>query len=237
MARNRFRGRQASGSRRVTRRTPIESEDGGTQIETVTTTRGRTQRRTERRTPIATGGTQTEVTTQDSGNRQDRKPISSYSPTRAGNKASGVGLLEAEFLGALFLLVLLLFADTSKSYADKIMSTMKRGTMLCILFFILALISGIGPSSAKIAKAIGAMVFVAILVTSPVLSMFGNLDKFFKADWTATGEHGSDVGATSSTSDTGSSTTGGSAGFLHNAEGALARINDIMQSFGFGLIK
>jgi hypothetical protein len=81
------------------------------------------------------------------------------------------------------------------------------------------------------------MVFVAILVTSPVLSMFGNLDKFFKADWTATGEHGSDVGATSSTSDTGSSTTGGSAGFLHNAEGALARINDIMQSFGFGLIK
>jgi hypothetical protein len=154
-----------------------------------------------------------------------------------GDKASGVGLLEAEFLGSLLLLILLLFADTDKSYADKIMSTMKRGTMICILFFVLALIAGIGPSSAKISKAIGAMVFVAILVTSPVLNMFGNLDKFFKADWTATGEHGTDVGATSSTSDSGSPATGGSAGFLHNAEGALSRINQIMQSFGFGIIK
>ena len=233
---NRFRG-TPQRTHRVQRRTPIDSDSGGTQIETVTTTRNARQRRVERRTPISTGGSQIETTSETEGSQNSRRPLRQYSPTRVGDKTAGVGLLEAEFLGSLFLLILLLFADTNKSYADKIMSTMKRGTMICILFFVLALIAGIGPSSAKISKAIGAMVFVAILVTSPVLDMFGNLDKFFKADWTATGEHGTDVGSTSSTSDTGSDKTGGTAGPLQAAEGAVNRITQIIQSFGFGIIK
>jgi hypothetical protein len=67
--------------------------------------------------------------------------------------------------------------------------------------------------------------------------MLGNLDKFFKADWVGTSEHGSDVGATSGTSDTGSSQTGGMAGGLHAAEGAVNRITQIIESLGFGFIK
>lgn len=232
---NRFRGRPVR-SRRVTRRTPIEGEDGGTQITTTTTTGRRSQTRTERRTPIPTGGSQTEVISEDTGSRNRRTNLPS--PVRAGQKAtSGVGLLEAEFLGTLLLLIFLLFADTNKSYADKIMSTMKRGTLIALLFFVLALIAGVGPNASKIAKAIGAMVFVSILLTAPVTDTIGNLDKFFKADWTSTGEHGTDVGSTSNVSDTGNTSTGGSAGPLGAAEGAINRITQIIQSFGFGIIK
>src|SRR5215475_11089591 len=141
---NRFRNRSRGSTRRhtVQRRTPIDSESGGTQIETVTTTRGQRNRTVERRTPISTGGSQVETTSETEGSSNSRKPLRQYSPTRVGDRSAGVGLLEAEFLGSLFLLILLLFADTNKSYADKIMSTMKRGTMLCILFFVLALIAG-----------------------------------------------------------------------------------------------
>lgn len=233
---NRFRGRTQS-THRVRRTTPIESEDGGTQIETVTTTRNRRQRTLERRTPIASGGSQYETITDTTGGGNASRPIRSYSPTKMGAGASSVGLLEAEFLGSLFLLILLLFADLNKSYADKIMSTMKRGTLICILFFILSLVAGVGPNAAKIAKAVGGMVFLAILLTSPVTDMIGNFDKFLRGDWAGSGEHGTDVGSSSSTSDTGSSTTGGTAGPLQAAEGAISRITDIINSFGFGLIK
>jgi hypothetical protein len=161
-----------------------------------------------------------------------RPNVGVYAPTRAGEKAAGVGLLEAEFIASLLMIVILLFADTNKSYADKIMSTMKRGTLISLLFFILALMSGIGPSSAKVAKAIGAMVFVGILVTSPVLNVFSDLDKFFKADWAGTGEHGTDVGATSTPDQSGTTGQG-----LHAAEGAVNRITQIIESFGFGIIK
>lgn len=227
---NRFRGTPNRSSKTV-RRTPIESESGGTQTETVTRTRGRQQRTVQRRTPVSTGGTETTTETEDTGTRR-RPNVAVYSPTRAGDKAAGVGLLEAEFIASLLLLIILLFADTNKSYADKIMSTMKRGTLISLLFFILALMAGIGPSSAKISKAIGAMVFVGIFVTSPVLNIFSDLDKFFKSDWTSTGEHGTDVGQTS----TPDKQSGGS-GALHAAEGAVSRITQIIQSFGFGIIK
>lgn len=174
--------------------------------------------------------------TQPQRSQRQSRPIGN--PVQAGEKAtSGIGLLEAEFLGSILLLILLLFADLNRSYSDKIMSTMKRGTLICLLFFILSLISGVGPNMAKIAKALGGMVFVGILITSPVLDLVGNMDKFFKADWSGTAEHGTDVGSSSQTSDTGSSTTGGTAGPLSAAEGAISRINDIINSFGFGLIK
>lgn len=157
-------------------------------------------------------------------------------PTSVGTKASGVGLLEAEFLIALLLIILFLFADTSKTYSDKIMSTMKRGTMISLLFFVLALTAGTGPNAARISKAIGGLTIVAILLTSPMTDIIGNLDKFFKADWTGTSEHGTDVGSTSSTSDSGG-TSGGTSGALHAAEGAVGRITQIIESLGFGIIK
>ena len=231
--RNRFR-QTPERSRRVTRRTPIESDDGGTQIETVTTTRAGRNRRTEQRTPIATGGTQTSVETENTPTRQ-RPNVGALKPTTAGERVAGVGLLEAEFLIAIFLQILLLFADTNKSYADKVMQTMKRGTMISLLFFILALMAGIGGNSARIAKAIGALVIAAILLTSPMTSVLGNLDTFFKADWSGTNEHGNDVGAADQSG--GSSSSGTSSGSLGAAEGAVNRITQIIESLGFGLIK
>jgi hypothetical protein len=228
---NRFRGTPNRTSKRV-RRTPIDSDNGGTQVETVTRTRQSQHRTVERRTPISTGGTEISTETEETPARR-RSDTGIQSPVRTGEKAAGVGLLEAEFIGSLLLLVILLFADTNKSYADKIMSTMKRGTLISLLFFILALMSGIGPSMSKVSKAIGAMVFIGILVSSPVLNIFSDLDTFFKADWSSTGEHGTDVGQTS----TPSASTGGASGALHAAEGAVNRITQIIQSFGFGIIK
>jgi hypothetical protein len=227
---NRFR-QKPERSQRVTRRTPIESEDGGTQIETVTTTRKGRNRTVERRTPIASGGTQSEVQTENVSARQ-RPSIGQLKPTTAGERVAGVGLLEAEFLIAIFLQILLLFADTNKSYADKIMQTMKRGTMISLLFFILALMAGIGGNSARIAKAIGALVIAAIFLTSPMTDVLGSLDTFFKADWAGTTEHGTDVGATSTPDKSGTTGQG-----LHAAEGAVNRITQIIESFGFGIIK
>lgn len=229
---NRFRGTPQRSSRTV-RRTPINSEDGGTQIETRTVTNRRRTSRIERREPIPSGGTQTTVETEDTPTRQ-RSNVGALKPTTAGSRVAGVGLLEAEFIAAIMLQILLLFADTNKSYADKIMQTMKRGTMISLLFFILALMAGIGGNAARISKAIGALVVVAILLTSPMTDVIGNLDKFFKADWTGTNEHGNDVGQTSTPDQ---SSSGGGSGALHAAEGAINRITEIMNSFGFGIIK
>lgn len=192
---NRFRGNQATRTHRVTRRTPIESPDGGTQIETVTTTQNRRQSRSERRTPIPSGGSQIEVLSEDSGPQNQRKRSglpSLPSPTKAGSSAGGVGLLQAEFLGSIMLLIMILFADSSRSYGEKIMTTMKRGTFVFILFFILSLIGGVGPNALRISKAIGALVFVTILLTSPVSNMLEAFDSFAKKDWLPTGEKGTD---------------------------------------------
>jgi hypothetical protein len=111
------------------------------------------------------------------------------SPVRLGEKStSGVGLLEAEFLTAITLLILLMFASTSDSYSDKIMSVMKRGTLTCLLFFILAMIASAGPNAARFSKAFGALVIVGIVVTSPVSTILTDIDNLVKNDWTGTSE-------------------------------------------------
>lgn len=182
------------------------------------------------------------VTTRDPAiqqRRNSRTPIRDSSPTRVGaNTAGGVGLLEAEFFGTIFLLILLLFTGKD-TYANKIMSTMKRGTLVMILFFVLALIAGVGPNAAKIAKGIGALVFVATLLTTPGNTLITDLDSFFKADWAGTAEHGSDVGSADAGTGSGTSTAVPSAGSgaLGAAEGAIGRITQIIESFGFGIIK
>jgi hypothetical protein len=117
------------------------------------------------------------------------------------------------------------------------MQTMKRGTMISLLFFVLALMAGIGPNIARVSKAIGGLTVVAILLTSPMTDVIGNLDKFFKADWASTGEHGTDVGSTSDSGSSDSGGSGGASGALHAAEGAISRITEIINSFGFGIIK
>jgi hypothetical protein len=154
----------------------------------------------------------------------------SYSPPRMADKSvSGVGLLEAEFFGALILLVILMFTGT-QSYAEQIMSLMKRGTLVCLLFFILALVAGIGENAARISKGFGALVIVGILVTTPASGAITDVDNLIKNDWIGTAEHGDDVGS----ADTGTSSAG-SSGILGDAAGALNRIKDIISS-GFGMI-
>lgn len=146
------------------------------------------------------------------GSRRPRN----YNPATVGGDVAGstsggsVGSLEAEFLVAIALLILLMFSSGA-SYADKIMSVMKRGALVCVLFFILALVASGGPNAAKIAKAFGALVIVAILVTSPVNTVITDLDNLVKNDWVGSAEtggtgSGNGAGATADTG-TGASTS------------------------------
>jgi hypothetical protein len=207
-----------------------------------------TQRQqTVRKTPIESGGTQTETATttqdyqQNTGRRSSRSGrVRAYSPPRMGaNTASGVGLLEAEFLGALAILVLIFFTGED-TYGSKVMSLMKRGTLISLLFFILALIAGTGSNAAKVSKGIGALVVVATLLNLPVskdssgkvtgLSLFTDLDTFLKSDWVGTTEHGTDVGSADNP-------TSGGGTALGAASGAVQRITSIIETFGLGFIK
>jgi hypothetical protein len=72
---------------------------------------------------------------------------------------------------------------------------MKRGTLVCLLFFLLAIISTIGPNAEKIAKAFGGLVIVAILITTPVSTVFTDIDNIIKNDWVGSGETGGDTAA------------------------------------------
>jgi hypothetical protein len=126
-------------------------------------------------------------------NSSSGRPIRDYSPVAATSKASGsVGLIEGEFFGGILLLVLLMFTNTTSSYGDRIMNFMKRGFLMCITFIILSLVASIGPNASKIAKAMGGLIIVAILVTSPVDDGITLFDSFIKAEWKGTDETGND---------------------------------------------
>lgn len=141
------------------------------------------------------------------GNRTFRSPnLRDYNPANAGAKVSGgAGVLEAEFLVSLVILTMLMFTS-GDTYENKIMSFMKRGTLMCGLFFALALISSGGPNAARIAKAFGALVIVAILLTSPVQTVITDMDNIIKNDWVGSSETGNDVAPASADSGTNSST-------------------------------
>lgn len=130
---------------------------------------------------------------------QRSRSMRDFSPVRAGNNvspaSSGVGLLEAEFLIGIVMLGLLMFSNTDSSLADKIMSTMKRGTLVCAVFFFLAIIAGAGPHAAKFSKAFGALVIVAIVISAPVGTVLTDVDNIVKNDWVGTTEHGDDTSA------------------------------------------
>jgi hypothetical protein len=160
----------------VQRRTPLDGQMGGTQTETITyeTPRGSTAK-------------------PPSGARRDFRK---FSPTRVADKSTGsVGALEAEFLVCLGLLVLLMFANSTSSYGEKVMSVMKRGTLVCLLFFLLAIISAAGPNAERIAKGFGGLIVVAILITTPFNTALTDIDNLIKTDWIGTSETGGDTAA------------------------------------------
>jgi hypothetical protein len=146
--------------------------------------------------------------------RDNTNRVRGYSPPRMADTAtSGVGLLEAEYFGILFLLVVELFAGTA-SYGDKMISMMKRGTLVTILFFVLALIAGTGPNAAKVTKGIGGLVLVGILLSSPGNSIITALDNFTKSDWVA--------GSNNATASADTGTQQSTGGAIATAEGAAA---------------
>lgn len=154
------------------------------------------------------------ISSQSRGNTRRRnstrnRSVSDYNPVNVAEKSSGgVGTLEAEFLVGLALLIMVMFSS-SASFTDKIMSVMKRGALLCITFFILALVAASGPNAAKVCKAIGALIVVAIVVTSPVNTVITDVDNLIKNDWVgspATSNPGATSNSPSSSSGTQQST-------------------------------
>lgn len=194
-------------------RQPMNGPRGGTRDITTRQRNGRTTRTVRERSPGKHPGETSDVTTQyesmgDAPARQSGNSSRSLpSPTGLGNSASGsLAGLEGEFIVAIGLLILLMFANNAASYGDKIMSLIKRGTLTCLLFFILALIGGTGPRAAKIAKAFGALIIIGILLTSPVNTVITDVDGLIKNDWVGTSE----AGPASGDSGTGSNTSTGS---------------------------
>jgi hypothetical protein len=158
------------------------------------------------------------------------RPVAEYSPTRVADRAgSGVGLLEAEFLAAMAILILT-FVSGSATYGDKILTLMKRGSFVSILFFILALIAGTGNNAAKVAKGLGALVLVTTLVNSSSGNLFSDLDQIFKniSAKTSTAPAGSTSPSTGTSTAPGGGTSASAPSTAGGASGAAQRaITDI----------
>lgn len=120
------------------------------------------------------------------GSMRSSGPRPAYSsPVSTGQSLGGsVSVLMAEYFGALILIFLTVFTDSTSSYSAKMLAVMKRGTLASILFFILALASTTGGNSAKYAKALGALVVAGIFLGTAGQGSISALDAFFKADWT-----------------------------------------------------
>jgi hypothetical protein len=117
--------------------------------------------------------------------RSSGPPRTYSSPVSTGKSAgNSVGVLEAEYFGALILIFLTVFTDSQSSYSAKMLAVMKRGTLASVLFFILALLSTASDNAARFSKAIGALVVAAIFLGTAGQGTISALDAFFKADWT-----------------------------------------------------
>jgi hypothetical protein len=118
-------------------------------------------------------------------------------PNVGGSKlAAGNRVLLAEFTACFVVLGLgtVLAPSGTKDGVPRLMS---RGSGLCLLFFILALVSGAGPGARKAANALGGLVTVAYLVTSSdAHNVFGWITQFYS---TAGVQAGSDIGDLGST--------------------------------------
>src|ERR1700744_6768043 len=116
--------------------------------------------------------------------RNNVRQASPYVPTKAGSTLGrNVETLTVEFFGTLFILCLTLFTDQKSSYGDKMLAVMKRGTLTCLAFFILAMLASAGDNAAKVAKAFGFMIFMAVLFTTQGVEIIQTMDSFFKANW------------------------------------------------------
>ena len=171
--------------------------------QTHATQRQRTVTRTRQPLNGEMGGTQDVTVVNETGgayavNRRTGRSLSIPKTGGIASTAGNVGVLLAEFMIAILMLILIFFAG-SASYGDKIMSFMKRGSLTCLLFFILAIISSSGEGAAKVARVFGALIIVGLLLTSPTGTILSDLDALIKNDWKGTGEVGQDYSAASGT--------------------------------------
>lgn len=175
------KNRNAQVTRHASQRRATIERASGTRMEfSSTRQRASRPRTTSSRSPSRRGG--------GSGGSA---PSRIYRPTETGKSAgNSVGALEAEFIGAIALLFLTLFTDTTSSYSDKMLAVMKRGTLIALTFFILALMSAQGPNAARFAKAFGALLDVGILLSVASTEMLGEIDGFFKGTWTSADSSG-----------------------------------------------
>lgn len=145
--------------------------------------------------------------------------VKKYLPSEAGEKASNaVGAITAEFLGGLALLFLTVFTDSTSSYSDKMLAIMKRGTLLGLSFFLLALISGQGPNAARVAKAFGLLLDVGILMSLASDTMLSELDAFFTGTWKGTDGTSSSANAQAGSSSVIGQSTGSVGSDIANAD-------------------
>jgi hypothetical protein len=92
----------------------------------------------------------------------------------------------------MLLIFISIFTDTTTSYSDKMLGAMKRGALLSMLFFILALVAGLGNNASRAVKAFGALIDVALLLHTVSVdpktgqsAMLTEMTNFFKAPWAA----------------------------------------------------
>lgn len=143
-------------------------------------------------------------------------------PVNVADKGDSVGMLEGEFILCIGLLVLQMFANSTSSYGERVMSLMKRGTLVCLLFFLLAIISQVGQNASRIAKVFGGLVIVAILLTTPAQTVITDIDNLIKNDWVPSAETGNDTAASAD-----QGTSSGNSDAVQNAvNNALAGLGD-----------
>lgn len=166
------------------RRKSVENATGVSYRETATTPQGHKVSREYKETYSP------QRRSQPSQRRSQGSPGPSLqSPIAAGKSAGSIGTLEAEFFGAMILTALTIFTDpkASSDYPSVMLAAMKRGTMIIISFFLLALLSAAGNNAAKFAKAFGALILVGLILAQAENGLFSKLDEFFKSNWTSGG--------------------------------------------------
>jgi len=151
-------------------------------------------------------------------------------PVGTGRTVGGIGTLEAEFFGAMVLVGLTIFTDpkASSDYPSVMLAAMKRGTMLILAFFLLALLSAAGNNAARFAKAFGALIIVGLILAQAENGLFSELDKFFQADWTSGGTE------SSSGAQSGQQNTAPGSGAASGLKGAISTALGDAQSVKIG---
>lgn len=159
----------------------------------------------------------------------------SASPPVKSSGSNSISVLEAEYLGTMFLIFLTVFTDQKSTYGSKMLAVLKRMTFASILFFILGLLSTGSENTAKFSKAVGLLVLAGVFLGTAGQGTISALDNFFKADWTqGSTTEGDTSGNAPAGTQTGSSAGGATESALQRAEQAAQNAINRVGSGFFG---